>query len=831
MTTYTWTGTSGSDWATSTNWNPNISGGPSGSGNAASILTAGTVVEDATATIGTLTLSGNKVTTTLQLDTSHVLTVATSLTTGGGTAVILAAASGTSTFIVNGAASGANESFKVGNTSGSATLVLSGTGSSTLALTIAATTSGTNTLDFALTGAGNSVTGVTLSNASQVLEIGNGGATQANLTATSQEAVTSATLNLQNGLFTDAAGVANNGTITGYGTLAAAVTGSSGSIIANGGTLNLQGGAAVGQSFSIANLVGTLSTLRLGGTSMSYTSGSAIALSSSTQKLEIGTTAAVTINQQEVVSGGILQLDGGSLTDSSGLVINSGTVTGIGTINPAISGTGGTIIATGGTLDLVANLGSLSQVIDIDTASVLRLDGSVASGNTFTFLSGSSGHLNYTSATGGITGTLSGLNVGTSNSAPTNFIDFTGQSGVTVTSGFAQSGAGTATVKLSNGSTLTLSNLAGSDSGTWYVDSQSDGAGGTEFFLSNQVCYAAGTRVLTATGEREVELLQPGDVVLTLAGDTFEAHPVKWIGRRRLDLMTHPRPLAVAPIRIARGAFADAMPHRDLLVSPDHAILVDGALVCARQLVNGTTIRQETDWTSVVYYHVELESHAILLAEGLPAESYLDTGNRGFFANSGAPLVLHPDLTDAADYPAREIGSCAPFVSDAADVRPVWQRLAARAAALGQPAPQAVTTDDPELCVVAKGQTLRPLYSHNGRHVFALPAGTAEIRIVSRASAPTDVRPWLEDRRELGVYVSRLVLRGAHDVHEVPVDHPDLSHGWWAVERDGAALRRWTNGNAIVPLPQGTAATMLEVHASHGGLSYLVGEIPYRRAA
>jgi hypothetical protein len=72
------------------------------------------------------------------------------------------------------------------------------------------------------------------------------------------------------------------------------------------------------------------------------------------------------------------------------------------------------------------------------------------------------------------------------------------------------------------------------------------------------------------------------------------------------------------------------MPNRDLVVSPDHAIFVDGKRICARQLVNGTTIRQERDWTAVDYYHVELDRHAILLAEGLPAESYIDTGNRGF---------------------------------------------------------------------------------------------------------------------------------------------------------------------------------------------------------
>ena len=144
------------------------------------------------------------------------------------------------------------------------------------------------------------------------------------------------------------------------------------------------------------------------------------------------------------------------------------------------------------------------------------------------------------------------------------------------------------------------------------------------------VCFAAGTRIATPGGDVPVERLAAGDQITTLHG---EACPVRWLGRRRIDLTTHPRPDTVAPVRIQRGAFADSVPHSDLLLSPDHAIFVDGMLICAHQLINGTTIRQEKDWTAVEYFHVKLDTHAILLAEGLPAESYLDTGNHGFFAN------------------------------------------------------------------------------------------------------------------------------------------------------------------------------------------------------
>jgi hypothetical protein len=107
------------------------------------------------------------------------------------------------------------------------------------------------------------------------------------------------------------------------------------------------------------------------------------------------------------------------------------------------------------------------------------------------------------------------------------------------------------------------------------------------------------------------------------------------------------------------------------------------------------TIRQENDWSSAEYFHIGLDAHAVLLAQGLPAESYLDTGNRGFFINSEEPLVLHPDLTDAADYPTREAGSCAPFVWDEGSVRPIWQRLAERAEAIGRPVLKPNTTPTP----------------------------------------------------------------------------------------------------------------------------------------
>ena len=331
--------------------------------------------------------------------------------------------------------------------------------------------------------------------------------------------------------------------------------------------------------------------------------------------------------------------------------------------------------------------------------------------------------------------------------------------------------------------------------------------------------------IRTPAGEFLKDTLRSGMQVITLVDGEEIPQTVTWLGHRRISLAAHPQPETVAPIRIERDAFADGMPHRDLLVSPDHAIFVDGVLICARQLVNGTTIRTGTgDGRPVHYYHVD-NQHAILMAEGPPAESYLDTGNSGFFANSEAPLVLHPDLTYEADYPTREAGSCAPFVTDEASVQPVWQRLFDRAAAIGRAVPLRSTTTDADLRLLADRHTVKPVISDSDRVVFVLPHGAREVRLVSRAQSPTEARPWLGDRRRLGVRVKRIVLRGADGLREVPVDHPDLSQGWWAVEHDGPMLSRWTDGEAALPLPAMSGHVVLEIHLA-GAMTFVEDAVP-----
>jgi Hint domain len=186
-------------------------------------------------------------------------------------------------------------------------------------------------------------------------------------------------------------------------------------------------------------------------------------------------------------------------------------------------------------------------------------------------------------------------------------------------------------------------------------------------------CFLRGTMIATPYGEVAVEDLRPGDVVLTL---NRGRSPIRWIGRRVLDPLMLDRPQDAWPIRIRQGALTDNVPHRDLLVSPDHCMLVQDILVPAKLLVNGTTIVQEERREPFEYFHIELESHDIVLAEGMLSESYLDLGNRHMFLGPGVAQVLPMRASGKIDhcYPPHYSGP----IYDA-----VYRQLHKRAVSLG----------------------------------------------------------------------------------------------------------------------------------------------------
>jgi fibronectin-binding autotransporter adhesin len=158
-------------------------------------------------------------------------------------------------------------------------------------------------------------------------------------------------------------------------------------------------------------------------------------------------------------------------------------------------------------------------------------------------------------------------------------------------------------------------------------------------------CFAQGTRIATPNGAMTVEALAVGDLVLTHTG---AAKPIIWRGHRHIDCTQHPKPALVWPVRVRADAFGPRQPSADLYLSPEHCIYVNNVLIPVKHLIDGLTVEQ-VQCAEVTYYHLELPRHDVVLAEGLPVESYLDTDGRTNFANGGGVVRLFPDFASLSD--------------------------------------------------------------------------------------------------------------------------------------------------------------------------------------
>jgi len=137
-------------------------------------------------------------------------------------------------------------------------------------------------------------------------------------------------------------------------------------------------------------------------------------------------------------------------------------------------------------------------------------------------------------------------------------------------------------------------------------------------------CFLKGTRIRTAEGEKKIEDLAVGDLVPTVFGGIS---PIQWIGRYRFKRSNPTKAWVkdVLPIRVARSALAPDVPHTDLYVTEAHALLIDGVLVVAGNLINGTTIIRydASELDELEFFHIKLELHDVVYAAGAPCETLL----------------------------------------------------------------------------------------------------------------------------------------------------------------------------------------------------------------
>jgi Hint domain len=316
----------------------------------------------------------------------------------------------------------------------------------------------------------------------------------------------------------------------------------------------------------------------------------------------------------------------------------------------------------------------------------------------------------------------------------------------------------------------------------------SDKASGALITLGGEMaCLAQGTRLLTPNGYVPVEAFKPGDPIITRLGIR---RPVRWIGRRRMQADLKGRQ-DMRPVVVLPGALGPLRPGKPVRLSPSHAVFVDGVLVPVMHLVNGATILREKGLGAVSYFHIELDRHDVLMAEGLEVESYLDTGNRGEF---------HQELGIRGNA-ARP---CAPLVTNGPKLACIRRRLHEAALRAG------FSLDhEPHLRGIIGETMLTPELRRSGAVRVArfllpllLPPATGRMLLRAKCAAPADTDPDSDDRRELA-----LCLHQPRAVRQRLL----LGDGWYPKAPGDAGI--WMSGSGEIFLPPGIKALTLRFSA------------------
>ena len=461
--------------------------------------------------------------------------------------------------------------------------------------------------------------------------------------------------------------------------------------------------------------------------------------------------------QQDFLNQGFtLSADAGTgtfLTETQSTVTTAATVLAGTYVDGAVIGSGGSVqVQTSATL----NNGTVNGgVLSVATATAL--------GTAVSF--GASGGILVVGGTVVPTATVYG--VGTQTTIDLAGIAYTGGQPVLEAGNELQliEGSSTSYVQLDPTQTYTSSPL----------QAESDGATGTEL-SEPMACFLPGTRIRIDGGEVAVETLKVGDMIATLSGQTRR---LCWIGTGRA-LATRGRRTAATPIIVRKGALGDNVPDADLYITKGHSLYIDGVLIPAEFLVNHRSIQWDDRAQEVTVYHLELDTHDILFANGTPAESYRDDGNRWLFQNANSGW----------DQPPKE--PCAPVLTGGALVDTIWRRILDRTG----PRPGIPLTDDPDLHLIVDGVRVAARRRDGQAWTFLLQAEANRIHVVSRDVVPAEAG-FYRDTRSLGVALRKIaVWKGAKVVLFDAHDHR-LVQGFHAYESESDL--RWTNGYATLP--------------------------------
>lgn len=366
--------------------------------------------------------------------------------------------------------------------------------------------------------------------------------------------------------------------------------------------------------------------------------------------------------------------------------------------------------------------------------------------------------------------------------------------GVDIT--YAYSGATVTTPYISSGGYISV--YSGGD-----IDTPTVTSGGKLIVNGGtlDICFLAGTLILTPSGEIPIEKLTAGDDIITYDWKNKQQKIQKliWVGHKKNTFRYgQPDDLSGYPVRICKNAIADGIPHKDLLVTAEHSLFFEGMFIPARMLVNGSSIFYDHTMTSYEIFHIETEEHSVVWSDGTLSESYLDTGNR--------PVESHSNQTIRARNYTQTWAThgCAPLTVAREMVEPIFHKIQDRSQKLElkNKSPSKKWDYNPSFHLISDtGQIIYKSRETKGYTIFSIPAGIKSVRLVSRTSRPSDtIGPFVDDRRNLGVLIGKIMLFDAGKTYwiEQHLEKP-TPDGWHAKENTSCC---WTNGNAYLSLKQ-----------------------------
>ncbi|MDE7548698.1 Hint domain-containing protein [Acetobacter fabarum] len=317
-----------------------------------------------------------------------------------------------------------------------------------------------------------------------------------------------------------------------------------------------------------------------------------------------------------------------------------------------------------------------------------------------------------------------------------------------------------------------------------------------------RACFIEGTDIHTANAPAGAEALQVGSLVEVWGKGGVTIQRLLWVAHGHTQVRPD-RPEAEAgyPIRILRHALGQNLPDRDLLLTPQHTVLHNGRFVPVRLLVNGGSIFYDHSIASYNYTLMQAETHAVLVANGVPVEFYLaqETGQAEAWADGVVRVGRAvPHVWEKEVLPSPQVERTALAAMSA--------QLRARGPSVPGCRPFVTAPElsmDPDLFLVTdQGQRIRLLRREEDRCFYMLPVGVKKVFLTScttQAAVPPDF--CADDMCNLGVKVGSITLfsGGCHvpQLCHLRAEGAALS-GWHVLEAHGAG--RWTTGYAELPL-------------------------------